>query len=251
MTELSELIADYEEQESRHSRNFSNEFDLVLGSSGDSIHSEPPPVTSSGKFNYDPSGVLSDPDSSYENDRQPVNDGVTNLEFLVEESDGTIIHYSLPSSPLMQDNTDLEDLLDDDDLFDDADDLFSETMSDSRSVTSSRKYSTDNFLDDEETIGDSSSEGYTSEDEIRELKAKHERDMLELLKQQEMELLQITDQVRKTKLKNGSLKENSLPVATSKSFPSAQTLNDLHDFIYDQQKTSSGNLLEPSSTLCI
>lgn len=239
MTELSELIGDDVEPPPKV---------VILESSGDSIHSEPTPVTKSNKYDdYDPNTAVSDSDIPFDNNTTKENsnissDGVTDLEYLV---DSTGNDSYVPDSPSFS-NADLEALLDDDenlDIDEDCDSL--SLISDSRSVTSSRKFSACSGLySDEDTVCDSSSDGYTSDDEIRELKAKHLRDMNELLKKQEEELHEITEQLRRAKLKNYlDAQKQNIKLHEVADYPS-QTLNDLHEFIYE---TPRGNL----NPLCI
>eukprot|EP00339_Tiarina_fusa_P029977 CAMPEP_0117014124 /NCGR_PEP_ID=MMETSP0472-20121206/11519_1 /TAXON_ID=693140 ORGANISM="Tiarina fusus, Strain LIS" /NCGR_SAMPLE_ID=MMETSP0472 /ASSEMBLY_ACC=CAM_ASM_000603 /LENGTH=219 /DNA_ID=CAMNT_0004717609 /DNA_START=182 /DNA_END=837 /DNA_ORIENTATION=+ len=176
MTELSELVGEIPNRTT------------TLGSSGDSIQSEPIPITS--KTIERPNGNLSDSETG--NSHSPQNryslspqnrdrdDLVTNLEFLADSS----AHLTVSSQHNHQDNTDLEDLLDEDDLGD-----LGELLSDSneRSCDSHLKLCDDDY----DAIGKSSSEGGTSSDEEEEilaLKAKHEKDMLALLARQEVEL---------------------------------------------------------------
>lgn len=207
MDELSELVSEELESSSDHRVN--------LRSSDNSINSEPAPSTNV-IFDYHPSAILSDTDASFLNS----DDGVNNLEFLIDNQD----HFA--DANIVPYNTDLEDLLDDEDkmsIEEDAESLLN------TSPKSSRKSSVDN----------SSTEFLSDDEEISALKAKHEQDMQDLIKHQQKELrIAEQDLLRKKKEKRNT------------NFETSKKLKD-----YYSEQEAKGNKefgdLNFASTLCI
>jgi len=223
MTELSELIGD-ENEENKNSG---------IRSSGDSIRSEPipehlgTPSTLQAPSKHNP---LSDSETPMDD-----NGSIISLEFLADSGD----HLTLPAHQ-NTDNTDLEDLLDEDDLLTD---LLSDSDDDQSMDTNPKSC-------DDDDVGNSSSEGNLDEEEdkeIRELKAKHLKDMQALLKHQEDELRVAEENIL---LKKRLKQENK----QTEDVDYQKTSDALKDYFDQQQRRGNkefGQLAVSPSPLCI
>jgi len=221
ITELSELIV--EDVDSQKDN---------LRSSGDSIRSEPIPeqLGTPSKFQakLTEQNPLSDSETPNGSFQEPYD--VSNLNSLVEN------HLTVPTVQT-QNNTDLEDLLDEDDKL--------ELLSDSEDVQSVGSTPDKKPFPDDDDIEDSSSEGSKGHDddaEISALKAKHQKDMQDLIQSQKNELRKAAEEIKRKKREKQQQETSDKTTIALKGF-------------YDQQQKKGNSefrqIAASPSPLCI
>ena len=203
-----------------------------LRSSGDSIRSEPIPeqLGTPSKFQakLTEQNPLSDSETPNGSFQEPYD--VSNLNSLVEN------HLTVPTVQT-QNNTDLEDLLDEDDKL--------ELLSDSEDVQSVGSTPDKKPLPDDDDIEDSSSEGSKGHDddaEISALKAKHQKDMQDLIQSQKNELRKAAEEIKRKKREKQQQETSDKTTIALKGF-------------YDQQQKKGNSefrqIAASPSPLCI